>query len=70
MKIDLTKEEWEFIHKLFKHSEALNMPSLQIKDIKKCKSILKKLGIEWVDDHCSKCKNETVACVCLGDEND
>lgn len=54
MKIDLTKEEWEFLK--ISGEEALQMynhmkiPNYYEEKIKLVKSIEEKLGSEWIDD--------------------
>ncbi len=48
MKIDITKEEWEFLHYQFSNCEML---AFDIKnDFDVCENISQKLGSEWIDE--------------------
>jgi|KBSMisStandDraft_5_1062788.scaffolds.fasta_scaffold59597_9 hypothetical protein len=48
MKINLTKEEWEFLH--YQFSNNSDMLTFEENDYSVCDTILEKLGSEWVDD--------------------
>ncbi len=54
MKIDLTKDEWEFLklsgQEALQMYNSMKMPNYYENKIKIVNSITEKLGSEWVDD--------------------
>lgn len=50
MKIELTKEEWEFLHRILTYTDLFYVPTTKLEDLDKSKSIYEKLDNEWVDN--------------------